>query len=207
MPVSPSSLISSGVSVSGPIRRLQLALAPETDKVTHVDPGDEAPKDSHPVEFEGMESLMGETCFSFRVFLGRLTSAEKPAPFWLVERTDAEEAANMGLAKITVAVWVSAEIRGHFTSEGVCKNLEHYVSPDVEVQVILPLFVNSRTLERGDKLCHCKNRKGERRAESLRRGRWPQIVEEATNSYQDAVGFRPHPKTLRRAEGFGLRVL
>ena len=49
-------------------------------------------------------------------------------------------------------------MRGLFTSEGVCKNLEHYVSPDVEVQVILPLFVNSRTLERGDKLCYYKNK-------------------------------------------------
>ena len=106
-----------------------------------------------------------------------------------------------------MAVRVSAEIRGHFTSEGVCKNLEHCVSLDVEVQVILHLCVNSRTLERGDKLCHYKSRKGERRAESPRRGRWPQIVEETTNSYRDAVGFRPHPKTLRRAEGFGLRVL
>ena len=105
---------------------------------------------------------MGETCPSSSVFLGRLTSAEKPAPFWHVERTDAEEDANMGLAKITVAVRVSAEIRGHFTSEGICKRLEHYVSPDVEVQVVLPLFVNSRTLERGDKLCYYKkNRKGE----------------------------------------------
>ena len=92
-----ASLISSGVSVSGPIRRLQLALAPETYKVTHVDPGDGAPNDSHPVEFEGMESHMGETCSSFRVFLGRLTSAKKPAPFWLVVRNNAEEIANMGL--------------------------------------------------------------------------------------------------------------
>ena len=160
----PASLISSGVSVSGRTRRLQLALAPETDNVTHGDPGDEAPKDSHPVEFEGMESVMGETCPSFRVFLGRLSSAEKPAPFWHVERTDAEEDANMGLAKIAVAVRVSAEIRGHYTSEGVCKNLGHYVSPDVEVQVILPLFVNSRSLEREDKLCYY-NKKTEKEKE------------------------------------------
>ena len=93
-----ASLISSGVSVSGPIRRFQLALALETYNVTHVDPGDGAPNDSHRVEFEGMESLAGETCSSFRVFLGRLTSAKKPAPFWLVVRNNVEEAANMGLA-------------------------------------------------------------------------------------------------------------
>ena len=112
LPVSPAFLISSGVSVSGQSRRLQLALAPETDRVTHVDSGVEAPDDSYPVEFKGMESLMGGTCPSSRVFLGKMSSAEKPSPFWHVEQTDAVEDANMGLAEIAVAVRVSAEIKG-----------------------------------------------------------------------------------------------
>ena len=71
----------------------------------------------------------------------------------------------MGLAKIAVAVKVSAETKGHFASEGACKNLEHYVSLDVEVQVILPLFVNNRILERGDKPCYYKKIKAEKEKE------------------------------------------
>ena len=88
----------------------------------------------------------------------------------------------MGLAKIAVAVKVSAEIKGHFTSEGACNNLEHYVSPDVEAKVILPLFVNSRSLKRGDKLCeYKKGGKGERRVESTKKDRFRQFVEETKN--------------------------
>ena len=103
-----------------------------------------------------MESLMGETCLSFRVFLGRIASAEKPAPFWHVERTDAEEDANMVQTTIAVAVRVSADIRGEFKHEGACTQLEHHLCPEVEVKVILPLYVNSRTIEKGEKLCFYK---------------------------------------------------
>jgi hypothetical protein len=154
--VAPAFLICSGVSVSGLIERLCLALSPETDSVKHVDAGDEPAKDSHKVEFEGMTSLMGETCPYFRVFLGKLLSSEKAAPFWHVKPTDAEEDANMVLTKIAVAVRVSAEVRGEFKSQGACTMLQHYVSPEVEVKVILPLYVNSRTIEKGEKLCFYK---------------------------------------------------
>ena len=40
-------LICSGVAVSGPIARLCLALAPETDQVKHVDASEEPAKDAH----------------------------------------------------------------------------------------------------------------------------------------------------------------
>ena len=113
----------------------------------------EPPKDGHHVEFEGLGSLMGEPCPSFRVFLGKLLSSDKAAPFWHVKPTDVEEDANMVLTTIAVAVRVSAAMRGQFKQEGDCTMLEHYICPEVEVKVILPLYVNNRALEIGETLC------------------------------------------------------
>ena len=145
-----------------------MALAPETDSVKHVDAGDEPAKDSHKVEFEGMGTLMGEPSPYFRVFLGKLASLEKAAPFWHVKPTDADEDVNMVLTKIAVAVRVSAEMRGEFSNQRAGKMLEHYVSPEVEVKVILPLFVNSRDIEKGEKLyfheIRAENKQEERKA-------------------------------------------
>jgi hypothetical protein len=156
-------LICSGVSVAGRIERLHLALAPETDSVKHVDAGEEPKQDSIQVEFEGMRSLMGENCPSFRVFLGKMTNSERPAPFWHIKPTDAEEDANMVQTKIAVAVRVSAAIKGEFSREGACTNLEHYVCPEVELKVLLPLYVNSRTIEQGEKLCFYKQAESEKK--------------------------------------------
>jgi hypothetical protein len=161
--VAPAFLICSGVSVAGLIERLHLGLAPETDSIKHVDAGAEPQPDSHQVEFEGMRSLMGETCPSFRVFLGKMMSTEKAAPFWHVKPTDAEEDANMVQTKIAVAVRVSADVRGEFKQEGACTLLEHYLCPEVEVKVILPLYVNSRTIEKGEKLCFYKKAESEKK--------------------------------------------
>ena len=133
-----------------------MAFAPETDSVKHVDAGDEPKPDSLPVAFEGMRSLMGENCPSFRIFLGKMMSSEKPSPFWHVKPTDAEEDANMIQTTIAVAVRVSADIRGDFKKEGACTQLEHHLCPEVEVKVVLPLYVNFRTIEKGEKLCFYK---------------------------------------------------
>ena len=154
--MAPAFLICSGVSVSGLIERLCLGLAHETDSVKHIDAGEEPAKDSHKVEFEGLRSLMGENCPSFRVFLGKLLSSDKAAPFWHVKPTDVEEHANMVLTTIAVAVRVSAAMRGQFKQEGACTMLESYICPEVEVKVILPLYVHNRALEVGEKLCFYK---------------------------------------------------
>ena len=127
--MAPAFLICSGVSVSGPIARLCLALAPETDQVKHVDAKEEPPKDAHKVEIENLKSLMGLPCPSFRIYLGRLGSAEKPAPFWHVKSTAVLEEANMELTHVAVTVQASAAMQGRFKSEGVGTMLESYVAP------------------------------------------------------------------------------
>ena len=151
--MAPAFLICSGVSVSGPIARLCLALALETDQVKHVDASEEPARDAHKVEFENMASLMGSPCPSFRIYLGRLASSEKPAPFWHVKSTDVPEEANMELTPVAVSVQVSAAMTGRFKSEGAGTMLQSYVAPEVDVTVILPVYVNNRAIEFGETLC------------------------------------------------------
>ena len=102
--MAPSFLICSAVSVSGHIDRLCLALAPETDQAKHVEEKDKPPNDAHKVEFEHMPSLMGSPCPSFRIYLCKLSSQERQAPFWHVKSTDVLEYANMELTKVAVNV-------------------------------------------------------------------------------------------------------
>ena len=154
--MAPAFLICSGVSVSGRIARLCLALAPETDQVKHVDEKEKPPNDAHKVAFENMPSLMGSPCPSFRIYLARLGSSEKPAPFWHVKSTAVLEEANMELTHVAVTVQVSAAMRGRFKKEGAGTMLESYVAPEVEVTVILPVYVNNRAIEIGEKLCFYK---------------------------------------------------
>ena len=154
--MAPAFLICSGVSVSGPIARLCLALAPETDQVKHVEEKDKPPNDAHKVAFENMPSLTASPCPSFRIYLCKLSSQERPAPFWHVKSTDVLEDANMELTKVAVNVQVSAAMRGGFKKEGAGTMLESYVCPEVEVTVILPVYVNNRAIEIGEKLCFYK---------------------------------------------------
>ena len=150
-------LICSGVAVSGPIPGLCLALALETDRIIYVDEGKGVGKDDIRVIFENLDSFMGSPCDDLRIYLGRAGSSEKPAPFWHVKQTDAFEEANMETTDVAVTVHVSAEMHGRFKAEGAGALIQSYVAPNVDVKVILPVYVNNRDIEIGEKLCFYKD--------------------------------------------------
>ena len=107
------------------------------------------------MKVEGLGAIL-DNCPSIDIYLGRLSSLEKPVPFWHVEPTDVQEDANMELIQVAVAVGVSAEIRGRFKGQGVGIMLDSYINPEATVKVILPLFVNTSCLEFGDQLVFYK---------------------------------------------------
>ena len=151
LPTAPAFLICSRVSVSGPIEPYCLALAPETDTPKHRDRTKEQPKDCYSVSVEGLGGLAG--CPRFDMYLPRQQATlEKPVPFWSVKPTHIQAEANMELIEVAVTVRVSAGIKGELkeTSPGVM--LESYISPETLVKVVLPVFVNRRTLEKREQL-------------------------------------------------------
>ena len=151
LPTAPAFLICSRVSVSGPIKPYCLALAPETDTPKHRDRTKEQPKDCHSVSVEGLGGLAGGSRFD--MYLPRAQATlEKPVPFWSVKPTQIQAEANMELIEVAVPVRVSAEIKGELkgTRSGVM--LESYISPENLVTVVLPVFVNRRTLEKREQL-------------------------------------------------------
>ena len=99
---------------------------------------------------------MGENCPSFRVFLGKLASLEKAAPFWHVKPIEKKEDANMELIKVSVSVWASAGIKGAWGNHSAGTMLDSYINPEATVKVILPVFVNTKRLEFGEQLKYYK---------------------------------------------------
>ena len=132
-----------------------MALAPETETVKHRDRTKEQPKECHTVIVEGMGPLMEKRPY-FDMYLPAQTSAEKPVPFWNVKPTSVKAEANMELISVAVSVRVSTGIIGELrnTYDGVM--LGPSVNPESTVQVTLPLFLNHRRLEFGDKLRYYK---------------------------------------------------
>ena len=108
------------------------------------------------MEFENLGSLLGFGRDPLRIYLGRLADPKKPAPFWHVRCTDVKEDANMEKTDVAVTVHVSAEMKGRFQAEGAGTLLQSYVAPNVDVTVILPVYVNNRAIEIGEKLCFYK---------------------------------------------------
>ena len=82
-----------------------------------------------------------------RIYLGKVTSAEKPAPYWQVTQTPNRNEANMEEIKVEVTVSVSADLRGRFETEGAGAMLRSYVEPETHVKVILPVLVNNKHIE------------------------------------------------------------
>ena len=148
-------LICSRVSVSVEIKPHCLALAPETESVKHRDRTKEQPKDCHTVSVEGMSRLVGN-CPRLDMYLPSQTSKEQPVPFWSVKPTHVEAEANMELIYVAVSVGVSTGIIGELHDKGVGVMLGSYINPESTVKVILPLYVNHRTLEFGDQLLYYK---------------------------------------------------
>ena len=110
-------MICSGVTVAGDIRRLCFAFAPATDRAEKIDSKTELGKDKiEPgkddieVRFENLEEFLG-TPAPFRIFLGRVTSLEKSAPYWSVKQTSNEDEANMEDIDVVVTLGVSATLR------------------------------------------------------------------------------------------------
>ena len=132
-----------------------LVLAPESEKVMHRDRTKEQPQDCHPVKVENLCRIV-ENCPLLDMYLPMQKSLEKPVPFWTVTITHEKEKANMELIDVAVSVGVSTGILGELaeTSGGIM--LQSYINPESTVKVILPLYVNHRTLEFGDQLLFYK---------------------------------------------------
>ena len=132
-----------------------LVLAPETERVMHRDRTKEQPQDCHSVGVENLGRVV-ENCPLFDMYLPVQKSLEKPVPFWTVTTTHEKEKANMELIHVAVSVGVSTGILGELaeTSGGIM--LQSYINPEPTVKVILPLYVNHRTLEFGDQPLYYK---------------------------------------------------
>ena len=101
----------SGVSVAGDIKRLLLALAPETDnvKIVQFNSDKGPPKDDVEVTFENVEAYLS-TPAPCRIFPGKVVNAEKPATYWLVKPTADRDEANMEEFKMEVSVGASSNL-------------------------------------------------------------------------------------------------
>ena len=137
--------------MAGDIPRLTLALAPETDNVKRVAYDQEPGKDDIEVKFENLLQFLG-TPAPCRFFLGKVTHAEKPAPFWQVKGTPKRDEANMEVMQVAVAVSVGGELRGGLSKEAAGVMLRTYIQPDNHVKVILPVLVNNKHIQATSRL-------------------------------------------------------
>ena len=82
-----------------------------------------------------------------RIYLGKVTSTEKPAAYWQVKQTPHRNEANMEAIDVEVTLGVSADLTGRIQAEGAGEMLRPYVQPDTHVKVVLPVLVNYRHIE------------------------------------------------------------
>jgi len=128
-----------------------LALAPDTDTVKKLEPGKEPGKDDIRVTFENLEGYLGPHS-DCRVYLGKVSSPEKPSAYWQVNRTERQHEANMQKIEVAVTVSISGDLRGPVKADVAGARLSTCVEPENYVRVILPVLINTRNIEASSEL-------------------------------------------------------
>ena len=131
--------------LEGALPRLKLALAPDTDKVKIVQFGDSVCEDDIEVTFMNLEAYLGAPALC-RIFLGKMSSVEKPAPYWLVKATADKDEVNMEEFQIELTASTSAKLKGLHDETLAAAELLVAVEAESEVKVILPILVNTKDI-------------------------------------------------------------
>ena len=131
--------------LEGALPRLKLALAPDTDKVKIVQFGDSVCEDDIEVTFMNLEAYLGAPA-PCRIFLGKMSSVEKPAPYWLVKATADKDEVNMEEFQMELTASTSATLKELHEDTLAAAELRVDVETESVVKVILPILVNTKNI-------------------------------------------------------------
>ena len=132
--------------LGGDLPRLTLALAPDTDKVKIVQFADpDVSKDDIEVKFRNLEAYLGAPA-PCRIFLGKMSSVEKPAPYWLVKATADKDEVNMEEFQMELTASTSATLKELHEDTLAAAELRVDVEKESVVKVILPILVNTKNI-------------------------------------------------------------